>query len=65
MRSQLGKRHAAVIAAAPDDMRPRMVEIAISALMRRYESEGTPEREALDCYLDAESLWSPAPQGAA
>lgn len=61
MRSALGKRHKAVIDAAPEAMRPRMVEIATAALMRAYEREDTPEREALDCYLDAESLW----QGAA
>lgn len=60
MKSALGKRHKAVIDSAPDAMRPRMVEIAISALMRAYEAEGTPEREALNCYLDAESLWQPA-----
>lgn len=57
MRSELGKAHARVIESAPDAMRPRLRQLAVDCLLRRYGRADVSERESVDCYLDAESLF--------
>lgn len=52
MRTELGRNHKRVIDEAPSDMRYRMIDLAINALMRRYERD-----DDLQAYLDAEDLY--------
>lgn len=52
MRTTLAQNHLNVIQAAPAEMKPRMVDLAVNALMRHYEETGS-----LDHYLDAEDMY--------
>jgi len=56
LQSALGQRHAEVINAAPSDKRRALVQVAMSALRAAHESADTPDREAMLCYLDLETL---------
>lgn len=52
MRTELGRNHLRVIREAQGAARYRLIDIAINALMRRYERD-----EDLNAYLDAEDLY--------
>jgi hypothetical protein len=56
-RTALARRHAAVIASAPEEMRASLRGIAAQACLRRYEQQELGGSDCLDLYLDSEDFY--------